>query len=201
MADNVNVVINFADAVDYKGRSSDGPAALLPFDGIVPAKLRKFRTHTNDQSGNHVLTLIMDVDQEGVGGTLYAPIAVSGVVRSGPNEGQKNVHRFFEFLESAGWTKAQISEASAAGASMAIDKILNDLIAKGVRVYPNTKAEEYRGKRTSKVQGFSTQAYFEQAMIAGTAQQPRDDTAGAGTAPRNGAVTGARVDPLAGVMG
>lgn len=196
MSEEIKIIIDFADSEGYEPYNGDGPKARLPFEGVCKVRYRKFALGKAESSGNDTLTLTCSVAEDGLGGTLYTTIPISGTRK----DGVKNVHKFFDVLTSAGWTMAQIAAFRTEGKKMDVGEIMGKLCAEGALGHVEVADDEYNGKITSKIQNFVTADQYKKRLSARTSK-----TAG-GAAPTNGASQkpaaggGTKRDPLEDVL-
>ena len=199
---NAKITINFGEMKGFEAPTGDGPAASLPFDGYVQANLRKFSFGVSESSGNSVATLIFAINDEGVSGTLYASMPVSGTYKNRAGEVRPNTDQLGNLLLSSGQTIEEIQQAISAGQSKDLGEILNVLVSQKAIVNLSVQAEVYQGKEKTKVKGYVTPAFFQEQKSAGTHRRPRAATSAASVsngASRTVAAAGGD-DALAGVL-
>lgn len=192
-----NVLINFADLADYTPYDGAGSAVLLPFDGMVRAKVIKFKTGSS-KGGNKTVKLVLAITEDNVAGTLYADIPVTGKDKNG----EPLIRKFGDFLTSAGKSLDEIKAAAASGQQVPVDTIMEQMIEGSVQVFVEVEASTYNGKRSSKITNFVSPQRFSDAVTAGTHRRPRIDTNGAmNTTAASTAGSQAGAQALAGILG
>lgn len=183
MSDNNDIVLDFGQGAGYEPYAGDGTAVLLPFDGVVKAKITKI-TSGKSSSGNDTVKIVMAVTEEGLGGTLYADIPVSG---SRKDNGEPNFHRFLDVLSSAGWSMQRINQIVGNKEKIKLSSITQQLLAESPTVCVDTRADDYKGRVTSKVGNFVTPAQYEKMKPA---RRPRSGAMTTGGATRSAPAAG-----------
>lgn len=200
---DTKIMINFGELKGFEAPSGDGPAADLPFDGYVQARLKKF-TCGKAKSGNDKVDLVFTLAEDDVKGTLYSTIAVSGSYTNRAGETRPNLDQLASLLLSSGQTFADIEAAIKAGTTRGLDEILQDLVKNNAVLHLSVAAEVYQNRARTRVKGYVTPAFFAEQKAAGAHRKPRA-AAGAASISNNGATksvsgTASGADPLASVL-
>jgi hypothetical protein len=196
MSDSQN--INFGDFGGYTPYDGDGAAALLPFDGYVSVKVKRFKTvMTKGDSPKPMVKLTLKVaDQDLPQHTIYAQAFTGGKDRN-----EENLNRqFADVLVSFGLFTAESLQAEASkGTVKTVDELVNEIITRDLTGFVEIQADTYQGKTSSKVNNFVTRAVFEREVNGGTHRKPHGLSAG-GASQSNGASQQAASGMLSGVI-
>lgn len=162
-----NQTFNFGAHKGYRPYDGDGDAALLPFDGFVRCKIKRFKQETSKgDSPKPMVRLTLKVAEDDLPAqTLYSHRLTGGLDRNQEDLGRQ----FADVLYSSGLYTPESFEAEAArGTVKSVDELLNAIISQDRFVYVAIQAGVYNNKERSEVNNFVTQAVFEREVNGGT---------------------------------
>lgn len=148
---------------DHNPYDGDGQSALFPFDGFVRCKPKRFRTKTSAAGNDLLVTTLVSIDEDAPG-TLYFQSHLNGTDKNGDDLGRQTVDLFFSTGQE---TKETWSQKVKNGVQIDVEAMLNEAIAQGMIVYAEVKAEQYKGKWSSKVQNVVTKEVYDKKVEDG----------------------------------
>jgi hypothetical protein len=203
-------MIDATETQGYVARDSEGPAALLAYEGnfdlIVKSARRNEKLSEAKNTTVSLILVVQDNDFEGAqGSVVYHSFPVTGKVSVGQNAGRHHVSTLIDLCLSAG--RSDLADMII-GKTFDIDALLESLVGDGksTHAYARLVVQEDMNGRERSVPAFylgkGKAKYDESKQTGGSSfrSKPRVRTARAGVSAPNGTaqrMSGVAVDAIA----
>jgi len=190
-------IIDGTGLADYQMRDSDGPAALMPFNGNFRLLLKAGK-HGKSEAGNTTASftfVVQDPEDWAKGSVLYWNGSLSGKVESGPQAGRLRLATLVDIAISAG--RQDIADMIV-GRQFDLDQVIPMLVGDGRSTFVYARVVQQEDDRDSKLRSvpsyFIRHTKYEESKASGSnfrvlPQTKARKTPGAASTNTNGAIT------------